>query len=397
MTTRVRLRITLALVGLAAGHAVAGPSPGPAMTVDRVVIVMRHGVRPPTKDPAMPASVTPERWPAWPVAPGWLTPHGAQAVTALASSDRRYLMTAALLPARGCPASGTVAIIADSDERTIATAQAWARGLAPGCAIAIDHHPQGEQEPRFNPYHAGVTLDAADANASVAAAIGPGGLAALDRQYRPLLARLDAILCPGTQAGCGVGGTPTGYVEARADARPKLRGALDQGSTAAQILLLEYADGKPPAEIGWGRATPADITTLSALHALEFRLLARPLPLARANLALLTPIIARGLTTGDARVTVISGHDTQVASLGGLLGLHWRVPGFAEDDPAPGGAIIIERGHDAKGTRRLRARYRAQPLDALRAGSGTAIVSPWVDIPCPESRSVELCLAGAGG
>jgi 4-phytase/acid phosphatase len=31
----------------------------------------------------MPADATPERWPAWPVAPGWLTPHGAQAVARL--------------------------------------------------------------------------------------------------------------------------------------------------------------------------------------------------------------------------------------------------------------------------------------------------------------------------
>jgi 4-phytase/acid phosphatase len=65
------------------------PPAAAPLVVDRVVLVMRHGVRPPTKAPAMPADVTPERWPDWPVQPGWLTPHGALAVSRLGTWDGR--------------------------------------------------------------------------------------------------------------------------------------------------------------------------------------------------------------------------------------------------------------------------------------------------------------------
>lgn len=146
------------------------------LALDRVVLLMRHGVRPPTKSPAMPAGVAGEAWPDWPVKPGYLTPNGATAVKLVAATDRARFVTARLLSPNACPRAGAVRIVADSDQ------------------------------------------------------------------------------------------------------------------------------------------------------------LARPAYIARANLAGLAPIIAKALGDRSATaslVTLISGHDTNVASLGGLLGVHWHVPGFA--------------------------------------------------------------------
>ena len=50
--------------------------PGPALTLERVVILMRHGIRPPTNAQPLPPEYT-NAWPRWPVEPGLLTPHGA--------------------------------------------------------------------------------------------------------------------------------------------------------------------------------------------------------------------------------------------------------------------------------------------------------------------------------
>ena len=388
----------IAAVLLAGAADAQGQATPPKLTLERVVLLMRHGVRPPTKAPAMPASVTPERWPDWPVAPGYLTPHGADAVTALGAADREGLTRGGLLPANGCPKPDAIAIIADSDQRTIATADAWLKGLAPGCTARREQKPQGQDDPLFGPLGNGATIDADAANAAVKAAIGPGGLAALDRQYAPLLKRLDTILCGKPRPGCGVGDAPTTLTPATATSRPKLDGALDTASTAAQILLLEYADGKAPAQVGWGRATAADVTALSAFHALEFRLLARPLPVARANMALLNRRIDAALNAPDgASVTMISGHDTQVANFGGLIGGHWRVPGFAGDDPAPGGAIVIERLRDAQGAAFVRVKYRAQPLGRLRGGGTGALEQPMTvagcGTLCPAERFAALLRA----
>lgn len=344
---------------LMAGQAQAAPASVRADLVrEGVVVMMRHGVRPPTKNPPMPRGIAAQEWPNWNVPPGYLTAHGAGAVEVLGRQDAQWLAI------RDC---AQVHIIADSDERTIATAQHWARAALPICTPVIDHLPQDQDDPRFNPLSAGLArLNPAAADRGVAQEVGPGGLPAMDKRMKPLFARVDAILCGRVKADCGLGAEPTALRPATETAKPKMSGLLDRASTVAQILLLEYADGKPMGEVGWGRAGAADIAALSAFHAEEFRLLARPRDLAMPNLAGLLPAIRDGLAGHG--VTLISGHDTNVANLAGVLGLHWHVPGFAMDDPAPGGAIVLEVLRGAKGQRFVRATYRAQPLDAIRKG-----------------------------
>lgn len=376
------------------GNAPAGPAadaPPPGLTVDRVVLLMRHGVRPPTKAPPMPAGVAADPWPSWPVAPGWLTPHGAEAVGRLGGWDGARLRRLGVLPANGCPATGSVTVVADSDQRTIATADAWLAALAPGCAIPSRHRPQGEDDPVFS---GDGSVDPAIANAELSAATGTGGIAAVEARFRPLLTRLDKIFCGAATSGCGVSAAPSRILPAGAGKRPKLEGALDRASTAAQILLLEYGEGKPMADVGWGRATAGDVAALSAFHALEFRLLARPPHVAAAHLAGIAPILVEGLT-GSAAVTLVSGHDTNVANLGGLLDIHWQVPGIAADDPAPGGAIVLERLRDAKGGLYVRALYRSQTLDQIRGAGPLGADAPYrvvLAIPGCAARGIRgLC------
>ena len=375
-----RLLPALLLAGSAATAMAAGAADAPpsGLRVDHVVLLMRHGVRPPTKNPSMPEGTADRAWPDWPVNPGWLTQHGARAIGEIGAWDGARARRLGLLPAKGCPASGTVRVVADSDQRTIATAEAWIGAVAAGCGVASAHKPQDEPDPVFSSIEKGLgKIDTDRANAEVNAAIGPGGMAALDSQERPLLDRLDAILCGKTaQKGCGVGGEASGLVPASATRRPKLSGALDRASTVAQILLLEYGEGKDMADVGWGRATAADIAALSAFHALEFRLLARPPHVAAANLAGILPIVKDGLS-GPATLTLISGHDTQVANMGGLLDIHWQVPGIAQDDPSPGGAIVIERLVDKNRQYYVRALYRSQTLEQIRSAAPLGANGPY--------------------
>ncbi|WP_343527724.1 histidine-type phosphatase [Sphingomonas sp.] len=356
------------------------PAPPPGLKLDRVVMLMRHGVRPPTKAPPMPDGSASAPWPNWPVAPGYLTPHGQAAIARLGRHDRSVWTAAGLLPRTGCV---DVRIVADSDERTIRTAEAYAGTLMPGCTIAIAHKPQDVPDPIFSPIDEGaVPFDAVQARQAVlAGAGGEGGIAAVETRLAPELARLNAILCAPLSPACGVTQAPSGLAPAKPGKRPKLTGALDRASTAAQILLLEYAEGKPMAEVGWGRATPADIERLGVFHAEEFRLLARPRYVARANMAGITPLIVQGLTEAKGPVvTMISGHDTNIASLGGLLDLHWKVPGLAADDPAPGGAIVLERLVDAQGHAYVRALYRSQTPDQIRTLADPAKTVPYVAV-----------------
>lgn len=384
-----RARIILPIVAAA----ICGATPAPApLQLDRVVVLMRHGVRPPTKSPPMEAGIAAAPWPNWAEKPGYLTRHGAAAIEALGRDDRAVWRAAGLIPASGCIRAR---MIADSDQRTVATAEYWARGLLPGCASSIEHKPEGTEDVLFGPIeHGDVKVDAGLAEAAVLKAAGDGGIAGAERRLKPELDRIDAILCGGPTPSCGVARFPTGLKTAT-NARAKLTGALDRASTAAQILLLEYVDGKPMSEIGWGRASASDITRLGVFHATEFALLARPRYLAARNFAAIGPLMLNALidpAVDAPRITMISGHDTNIANLGGLLDLHWRIAGFAADDPSPGGAIVIERLRDRQGKYFVRAHYRSQTLDQIRAGgSGRAQRQPMALPGCRARGEAGLC------
>jgi len=392
----------IALVLSLGGNGPAGPAadaPPPGLSVDRVVLLMRHGVRPPTKNPPMPAGTAAEPWPAWSVAPGYLTDRGAQAVTLLGGFDRRVV--AAGLFGKGCPAPGTVRVYSDSDQRTIATGNAWIKGFAAGCTVTHDHQPQGTPDALFDPIElGGIAFDPARANREVRAHLGADGIARLEAAHGDALKRLDRIYCgPTPPAGCGFSNKPTTLVDAKAGKEPKLSGGLDLGSTAGQILLLEYADGKPMSQVGWGRASREDIAAVGAFHAIEYGAIARVPYVAAANMAGIARRMLGTLTdtaSSAPRLDLIVGHDGNVAALAGLLDLHWQVAGFAADDPSPGGALGFQLVRDPAGKRYVRAFYRAQTMDQLRnlepVTARDALFRRYLPIPgCGNSVEATAC------
>lgn len=336
------------------------------MAVERTVMLMRHGVRAPLSDPAMPAGVAAAAWPAWPVPRAHLTQHGFDAVIRVGAYDR------AVLPVdgrTGCPAPGSVALLADNDQRTIETGRAWAQGYAPGCSIAPVSVPAGQADPVFAPIEAAPTaFDAKAARAAVERRLPRGGFAALDAQYAPLLDRLDAILCGDKpRSACGVRRHPTRLRADRTGREPRLGGAIEEGAKAIQILTLEYAQGM--ARPGWARVTPDDLRRIGALRAQLYDTIHRTPAVGRAFGGPTLRRMVDGLTEkkGAPRLTLLIGHDSNIAAVAGLLDLHWQAPGLASDDPPLSGAIGLQLIRNKAGERFVRAFLRAPALDAIRA------------------------------
>lgn len=370
-----QLVAVIVLLGMVAAPTAAAQS----WTVEQVIMLMRHGVRPPLHQPVVPAHVAPDPWPSWSVPDGYLTPHGADAIRQLGVADAHWLAQSGLTGS-GCPSSAVV--ISDSDQRTIATGDAYLTGLAPGCAIANRHLPQDVPDPLFEEYgNAGVSADAA--RLAVDQALGPDGIAGAERRAQPALDVLNRILC-GDRPSCGVGDHSAVVIDPSGAKRPRVTGALGYASTLAQAVLLQYADGKPLSEVGWGRASAEDIKTIGMLHSLGFEIMARPRVLADANAGLLARKMVDEMRAGTA-LAVLVGHDSDIASIAGLLDVHWSVPDYADDDPAPGGALGFEVVRDAAGQRFARAFYRAQTLEQTRALSGE-----------PPAR-IELAIPGCDG
>jgi 4-phytase/acid phosphatase len=86
----------------------------------------------------------------------------------------------------------------------------------------------------------------------------------------------------------------------------------------------------------------------------------------------------------QSRFVFISGHDTQLAELSGLLRLSWLIKGDQLNDTPPGSALIFELHQQAGGQLFVRTVFTAQSLDAMRAGQGDSPLRAPVYIPgCP--------------
>jgi 4-phytase/acid phosphatase len=94
---------------------------------------------------------------------------------------------------------------------------------------------------------------------------------------------------------------------------------------------------------------------------------------------------------GDA-VVLLSGHDTNLSNLSGMLGLSWKLAGYQPDDTPPGGALIFSLWREA-GTNRysVRLRYVAQSLDQMRYAEPLSLAAP------PEGQDVALPGCAAAG
>ena len=68
---------------------------------------------------------------------------------------------------------------------------------------------------------------------------------------------------------------------------------------------------------------------------------------------------------GD-RLVILVGHDTNIATVAGALGIDWIIDGRVDDTP-PGGALLFElwRSH-ADGKLFVRTEYTAQTLEQMR-------------------------------
>jgi|UPI0004082982 4-phytase/acid phosphatase len=387
----------LALCGLLAACAGSPERPAPdaqsAPVLERVVMLMRHGVRPPTKPQVAPEGMADREWPTWSTGFGELTQHGYDAVRLVGAWDRTHWAARGLIPTDGCPSQDTVAVAASAKSRTQDTARALLEGLAPGCGIAVAFPAGADEDFEFHPLETGYTrVEPDQAVRAVAALAPPGGMDAEVQARAALFAQLNQALgccapplCEawGVPAGCDLSQMPTGIVR-HEDDRPDVGDPFGLASTISQTFLLQYLEGMPMQDVAWGRLDRDGIEALLEFHSIKFRYEGRaPYVAARAA----SPLAARMLAAVEdgPPLTVLVGHDTNIADLGGLLDLHWTVPGYPRDDPPPGGALGFEVLSDARGERFVRAFYRSQTMDQVRELQplSDANAPAYVSLPIP--------------
>ena len=387
------------LAVLAFGQTPSTEASHSTQTLQFVVILTRHGVRSPTSKPGRYDAYSAAPWPDWNVPPGNLTPHGFALMKLFGAYDRASLAAEGLLPAAGCADANRVSIVADSDERTRETGRALAAGLFPGCNLAVEARPEDDPDPLFHSLHAGVgSPDRALQKAAIEGSIGANA-ANLTAAYRAQLEALDRIL-----AGCGrtpamnrgrssIFSVPVEPTQGTNDHAAGQHGSLSIASSMAETLLLEYAEGLRGTGLGWGCVNEANLREIMQLHAAEADFTERIPAVARVNGSNLLNHIVAALEQGasgkpvpDApgspgdRVLFLVGHDTNIASVAGLLDLHWIIDGRRDDTP-PGGALLFELWRSTEGAWFVRVYYTAQTLRQMREAKSLTLSNPPERVP----------------
>lgn len=364
----------LAALTLVLSPAAAHPNPPKTPRVERLVLLMRHGVRAPLDSEVPPQTRTGAPWPRWEAPAEQVTPHGAAALGALAKADRRWFAAAGLVPAQGCPDPAALRLWTNSSPRTIASGAAYAAGLAPGCTLPVGHRPEGHNDPIFEPLGAHpATFDARRAVESILRYTGGAG--ALTRRHAAGLNLLEEVLaCPA--APCSP--VEPSAIRPGADGHGiDLKGPIRAASGTAQVLMLQYLEGMPMAQVGWGRATPARLEALGAVHGALFDVYSRPPYMAAFQMAPTVDRISHDFSAADGpKIDVLIGHDTNVAALAAVLGVPIRAPGFATDDPSPGGGIAIALVRAPDGSKAVRLWYRSQSATDMRAARDRTLWAP---------------------
>jgi 4-phytase/acid phosphatase len=372
------IRFTRLLAAIAVLAFLAAPAVAATLKLERVVLVQRHGVRPPTSSNAVLAKYSAEAWPDWPVPPGELTPHGGATVELMGKSLHRTYRAAGLLPARGCPGAALTVWADGSDQRTRASGQITADALAPGCDVKAGYAPPDPRDPIFGgSSEVACAQDPAAGRAAILDIAGPAGLD--NEASRLALLRLQAILAPDACKG-GKGLCLSGDNTVIDSAYgPRGQGPMYIGASLAEDLLLEYAEGMPASEVGWGRAGTAEaIAAIMPVHERMFGFIRHNAYLGGRMGAPMAHVVLQAMTgatrppTGEApfgpdtKVVVLSGHDTNIALMGAVFGLDWTLPG-QPDVTSPAETLAFELWRDpASGKGYVKAVVYYETLDQLR-------------------------------
>jgi len=385
------------------------------------VVLTRHGVRSPLSDSTSSPDAS-QPWPSlseWQVAcPGDLTPRGQDLVKQMGIFYHAYYADKGLLPPVNQCSAGQVYIWSDNVERTIGTAKALAHGMSngvTGCPIKVDHlhytpaphsgtnqckvsnqtdyffHPLSDSALKKNIDSHQLKTAATDLNRE---------MSKLLMTYRPALEMMQNTLCNGPT---GIACSSVLNLPSTAGCKDKSKdkntdkdktpctslswdGMFSVSSTAAENFLLEYGNDMPCNLAGWDRVTYSSpdcnggqsFRQMEELHALYFDKTNHDGYMGQiqgSNLA--NQILQRLQQAGSAPFTIYSGHDTDVASVAGLLQLNWNLPDLPENDTPPAGALIFELwGGVTPETESVRLYYVHQTLTQLRTLEPLSLKNP---------------------
>ena len=318
-------------------------------------------------------------------ASGMLTPHGWQDMRQIGTYERQYFEQHGLLTkTSGCESAEHFYFRSDSIQRDIDSGRAIADAIFPGCGVKIHALTPGHQDPMFRSANTAGLFDR-DAAAAWTEAQTHGDPLFVLKEHETETAIVQAIL-----SGKGKPEKlllspvpPTGDRYSRATGANAAKSAITDG------LLLDYEEGLPAADTGWGRLNPQNISALLLLHESLVDLIWDNPVVAKGRVSDLLSHIVKSLQQAvekkpvegslgdpDDKALFIFGHDTDFGQLATVLHLTWKMKSFPPRATQPGAAMMFEIWREASGRRTVRVSVTGQTVDEIRAGTAPSVKSP---------------------
>lgn len=375
---------------LATTVAAVTPAPAEGDRLEQVVLLSRHNLRAPLVASGALATATPETWPHWDVEAGELTTKGGVLEVYMGRYLGQWLRRQEVLPAKGCPQAGDFHALANSLQRTQATAQFFIAGAFPGCHVSIEQRmPLGMMDPLFNPV---IHRDDAGFRQRVLRAMRKAeSQARLGRDLQVVDAVVDHTASPACagRSDCTLRAGDSDF-RVEAGKEPGASGSLALANGMVDALLMEDYQNTTGTAAGWGRLhDDAQWQALARVRNGYQDILFGTPEVARDVAA---PLLSHvGMLFADPQAPTVSllvGHDSNIGSMLAALGVgDYALPGQYEKTPI-GGLLQFERWRLRSGEARYRLVYVYPTREQLREAVPLSDAQP--------SGRVELALPGCG-
>lgn len=368
-------------------------------TLEKVVEVSRHGVRPPTPGDRQSIEAGTQRsWPRWLTADGNLTGHGYTAVWLKARYEAGRYRQLGVLKA-GCPSPGDVYIRSSPLQRTQASAEAWSAAAFPGCGVPV--HALDKDDALFA-FPSDRVSESQKARYKQEALDAMGGTP--EQAQQRLQPQIDALKhavcqhgqpCPAFDRHWTLNVWSNGGIAIQ---------GLDTLAAMAESIRLAWSENQPLSKVAFGQAdSAARVSALLPLLTAKYDFTNDLPSAARRGGSVLLDQIAKALQTSqsqdappDVRWLLFVASDINLSYLRTLLHFNWQQGDYPRGNLPPGGSLVFERWRDNLGKRFLRVYFQSQSLDQLRqltpiSASDPLLTTEWHPDGCKRTEVGTLC------
>ena len=320
---------------------------------EEMVILSRHNIRSPISGPGSVVSrITPHAWFDWSSVPGELSLRGGALEVEMGQFFREWLIGEGFIGKNAVPEAGSVRFYANSIQRTLATARAFAAGMFPMADIPVEQHtPLGTMDPVFNPVITKITDSfLAKAHAEIEAM---GGLdAPVKANYALLEKVLDMRKAPAAAHDTLSFSQFPSTIRFEMNKEPIMGGGLKMATSASDALTLQYYEEPDAVKAGFGhKLSFGDWTALSGVKDwYQEMLFGVPSIAVNTSHPLLKELLSE-LRVPGRRFAFLCGHDSNIGGiLAALRAEPYSAPLAIETKTPIGGKIVIEkfRGTDGR-------------------------------------------------